>query len=107
MEKTIRFALELPLNRAQFNLFMPLPGSVEFEKLNNDGRLKINNWDRFFVHDVAYADSAEIMSKLKYLQRIAILRFYLRPRIVADIIKEIRSVRHLFFLSKRLIDALR
>lgn len=107
MKETIKFALELPLDRAQFNNFMPLPGSHLWEELKAKGKLKDIEWDRFFVHDVAYADEGMKRTVIKKMQRMAYLRFYLRPRIIYSIIKEIRSLRHLKFLFKRLIDALR
>jgi radical SAM superfamily enzyme YgiQ (UPF0313 family) len=37
MEETLRFALRLPLNRAQFNNFMPLPGSTAWDDLKSRG----------------------------------------------------------------------
>ncbi len=107
MEETIRFALSLPLDRVQFNNFMPLPGSELWEELKKRGRLKNIEWHRLFVHDVAYTDEGLRASAIKRLQRRAILRFYLRPKIIMSIIREIRSFRHLIFLFKRVVDALR
>lgn len=106
MKETINFALELQLDRAQFNNFIPLPGSIEWERLDNAGKLVDLNWDRFFVHDVAYVDAAFTAAELKRIQRLAILKFYLRPRILIGIIQEIRSIRHLKYLLKRLINVL-
>ena len=106
MEKTLEFALELPLDRAQFNNFMPLPGSSLWEELGKSGRLDLVEWDRMFVHDVAYCDSGITSAQIKRLQRKAYLRFYLRPKILFSLIREIRSLLHLKFLLKRFIDAL-
>jgi radical SAM superfamily enzyme YgiQ (UPF0313 family) len=107
MEQTVRLALELPLDRAQFNNFMPLPGSIEWEKLLHADRLRDIDWDHFFVHDVAYVDDSLTASDLKRVQRSAVFRFYLRPRIIAGLLGEIRSFRHLHYLLKRLLDTLR
>jgi len=106
MEKTIELALELPLDRAQFNNFMPLPGSDIWESLRQEGRLGNLDWKRFFVHDVAYCDDGIRPEQLKQLQRRAYLRFYVRPRIMISLISEIRSLSHLKFLLRRFIDAL-
>lgn len=106
MKKTLEFALELPLDRAQFNNFMPLPGSSLWEELGKSGRLDSVEWDRMFVHDVAYCDSGITSAQIKHLQRKAYLRFYLRPKILFSLIREIRSLLHLKFLLKRFIDAL-
>lgn len=107
MKETIQFALSLPLERAQFNNFMPLPGSELWEELKKKDRLKNIKWNKLFVHDVAYIDEGYTASDIKWLQRMAILRFYLRTRIIMNIIKEIRSLRHLKFLLMRIVDALK
>lgn len=106
MQKTVDFALELPLDRAQFNNFMPLPGSPLWERLSQEGRLEHLEWDRFFVHDVAFCDEGIQPEQIKQLQRRAYLRFYLRPRIIFSLLGEIRSLAHLKFLMRRLIDSL-
>jgi radical SAM superfamily enzyme YgiQ (UPF0313 family) len=106
MADTVRLALELPLDRAQFNNFMPLPGSLEWEKLSKAGRLNAVDWDRFFVHDVPYTDGVVSAKELKWIQRNALIRFYFRPRIMIGVIREIRSFRHMMYLVKRFADAL-
>lgn len=37
--ETINFALRLPLQRVQFNNFMPLPGSEIYDRLKAEGKL--------------------------------------------------------------------
>ena len=106
MGETARFSRSLPLDRAQFNIFMPLPGSREWDKLKAAGKLSDVAWDRFFVHDVAYTDGSVSAAQYKRIQRVAVLRFYLRPRILWGLAREIRSFRHLKFLVKRLADTL-
>jgi len=107
MRQTATFARLLPIDRAQFNNFMPLPGSELWDTLKAEGRIDAIDWDRFFVHDVAYADPEVRVEDIKRLQRAAYLRFYLRPRIILNILREIKSFRHFRFLMKRFLDALR
>jgi anaerobic magnesium-protoporphyrin IX monomethyl ester cyclase len=106
MKETVAFSLELPIDRAQYNIFMPLPGSALWDQLHKEGRLGDINWDKFFVHDVAYIGETVSAETIKRLQRNAYLRFYLRPRIIRGILSEIRSLKHLKFLLKRFLDAL-
>lgn len=106
MQQTIDLALELPLDRAQFNNFMPLPGSELWETLHREGRLGQVDWNRYFVHDVAFCDEGIAPALLKGVQRQAYLRFYLRPRIVLSLLREIRSLSHLKFLLRRFVDSL-
>lgn len=107
MQETMKFALSLPLDRAQFNNFMPLPGSVLWDQLRARGELAKVDWDHYFVHDVAYTDKGITPESIKRLQRQSYLRFYLRPRIVGELLSEIRSWRHFTFLLRRFMDALR
>lgn len=108
MAATARFSRSLPLDRAQFNIFMPLPGSAEWDKLTHQGELCGDiDWSRFFVHDVAYVSGNITADDLKQIHRMAVLRFYLRPRILLHILTEIRSFRHLKYLANRLIDSVR
>ncbi len=107
MVKTVQLALELPLDRAQFNNFIPLPGSDVWDNLGERGLLAAPDWDRFFVHDVAFAGNTLSAKELKHIQRSAVLRFYLRSRIILGILREIRSFRHILYLLKRFYDTLR
>ncbi len=107
MKETMRFALSLPIERAQFNNFMPLPGSELWESLKKQGRLDNIDWSKFFVHDVAWTDEGIKASDIKRLQRLAYIRFYMRPKILINILGEIKSFRHMKYLLRRFVDALR
>lgn len=106
MRSTIELSLQLNLDRAQFNNFMPLPGSDLWNELGEKGLLKNIDFDKFFVHNVAYVDGMSA-AELKWLQRQAYLRFYLRPKIVMRLIKEITSFSHLKYLFTRFVDAIK
>lgn len=107
MEETLDFALALPLDRAQFNNFIPLPGSALWDELQRGGRLEQVRWQDFFVHGAAGAATVAEGRRLKRLQRRAYLKFYLRPHIIVGILWEIRSLRHLYYLLCRFRDALK
>lgn len=106
MQSTVRLALQLDIDRAQFNNFMPLPGSELWGYLEQNNKLGKIDWDTFFVHDVSYAPDGVSKSQIKNLQRLAYIRFYSRPKIIYKILREIRSIRHLRMLFNRFIDAL-
>ena len=105
MLETIRFAKSLDIDRAQFNNFMPLPGSEIHRDLKAKG-LEHLDYDRFFVHDVAYVPKGMTHQEMKNLQRKAYLQFYLRPKIILNIFKEIMSFKHFGRLLKRFFDAM-
>ena len=106
IKKTIKFALKLKLDRAQFNNFMPLPGSEIGDRLQQEHALDDFDWSRMFVHNVSFEIPGVNRNKLKNLQRMSYLRFYLRAKIIINILKEIKSFRHLLYLLRRIKDAL-
>ncbi|MFA6525924.1 MAG: radical SAM protein [Candidatus Buchananbacteria bacterium] len=105
MLQTIRFAKELHIDRAQFNNFMPLPGTEIYKELNASGKLAIDH-DHFFVHDVGYVPAGMTREEMKDIQRSAYLQFYLRPKIIWGLVKEMSSLRQLRWLIRRFMDAL-
>ncbi len=106
MLKTIKFARKVKIDRAQFNNFMPLPGSEIYNELKSRGELDSIDPDHFFVHDVGYVPAGMTRAELKNLQRRAYLQFYLRPRIVYGLMKDIKTPRHFRLLMRRFIDGL-
>ena len=106
MMQTALFSRSLPLDRAQFNIFAPLPGSAEWRRLKRHDSLDMVDTDRLHVHDVSYVEGDMTRKQLKNIQRSAVLGFYLRPRILLNVISEIRSARHLKFICNRLLDTL-
>lgn len=106
MRETIRFARSLDIDRAQFNNFMPLPGSEIYADLRRRG-LEPKDFDHFFVHDVSFVPEGMTRREMKNLQRRAYLAFYLRPKILWQLAREITSPGHLYRLAKRFADALR
>jgi anaerobic magnesium-protoporphyrin IX monomethyl ester cyclase len=106
MRQTIEFAKSLPIDRAQFNNYMPLPGSELYDEIVSNGNVKID-YDHFFVHDVSYVPEGMTRNKMKWLQRRAYLEFYLRPSIFFNAFRDIVSLRQFYRLMKRFSDAMR
>ncbi len=106
MLETIRFARKVRIDRAQFNNFMPLPGSEIYDELRSRGELDSIDPDHFFVHDVGYVPEGMTRREIKNLQRRAYLRFYLRPRIIFGLLRDIKTPRHFYLLMKRFVDGL-
>ncbi|MCR4288487.1 MAG: B12-binding domain-containing radical SAM protein [Deltaproteobacteria bacterium] len=83
---TMEFALSNRLDRAWFNIMTPYPGSELFNDWIKKRSFKDIDWDR---HDGSTADLdwCELTGKeLDDCQRTAARRFYLRPRIIFDIL---------------------
>jgi radical SAM superfamily enzyme YgiQ (UPF0313 family) len=91
IERTIRLALALPLHRANFFNFTPFPGSRIYEKLKMRGALDGIDYSSLYIHKIAYAPEGITKKQLETLQKKAHLRFYMRPRIMAGLLSEIKS----------------
>jgi radical SAM superfamily enzyme YgiQ (UPF0313 family) len=103
--ETIKFAKELPLKRAHFSVFLPLPGTESTNLLIEQGRLKDGvDWDKLTYVDVPCPPEGMGVEDIKSLQRKAFLEFYMRPKIMFYLASEIRNVTHFKYLMKRSID---
>lgn len=107
IRETIRFALALPLDRAQFSTFLPLPGTEYFDSYLQQVPLDQVPWDHFFTTDVIYAPEGLTVARMIRMQRQAFLRFYIRPRILGGLLTEIRSPRQIRHLLARALAVLK
>ncbi len=101
IRETIRFSAGLPLKRANYFTYLPFPGSESFRMLQAGGKLKDVDWTHFYFMNAAYVPEGLTRKALKRWQRLAFLRFYMRPGILAYQLRSIRSLRHLYYLAKR------
>lgn len=103
MEQTIQFSTGLGLIRANYFNFLPFPGTSSYRRvMEEEGPEKIN-MDRFYFMNVAYAPKGVTPAQLKSMQRRAFLKFYLRPGIIIENLRGIKSFTHLRFLFMRFI----
>jgi anaerobic magnesium-protoporphyrin IX monomethyl ester cyclase len=81
MEDTIRFALELEPDLANFMIAAPYPGTELWEIARRDGRLFSMNWQDYAIHDekARYALPTLPPELVERKWHEAYRRFYLRP----------------------------
>jgi anaerobic magnesium-protoporphyrin IX monomethyl ester cyclase len=87
IENTIRFAAQLPIDEAAFNITTPLPGTYLWEQTQDLVGGDIAEFD--YYHTSVY-NSPQVLpaKKLEWLKRKAYLRFYLlSPRRVPNVLK--------------------
>jgi anaerobic magnesium-protoporphyrin IX monomethyl ester cyclase len=101
IEKTIKFSLKLPLIRANYFDFLPLPGTPIYYELLEKGELAKTDWKHFHFMTAPYAPAGMTREELRGYQRKAFLRFYLRPRIFVRNILQIKSFLHFKYLIRR------
>ena len=106
IEATIDFACELPITRAVFNNFLPLPGTEIYQYLLDTGQVQVSEVSRLSdgfssSGELIYAPPSMTTKELHWLQRKAILRFYLRPKTMWQFIAQLRSLQQLWYIIKR------
>jgi len=106
IEDTIRFALSLDLDSAGFAVMVPFPGTQEYEKYKQEGRLLTDDWhDYNIMGKPVYRHRQLTTEQLRQAPRRAYRRFYLRPRVMLRHARRITSYRVLanYIKSARLM----
>ena len=98
---TINLALDLPLIRANFFTYLPLPGTESYQLLEESGELSRVDWDNFYFMSAAYTPKGIKREELLRLKQKAFLQFHMRPKALFSIFKAIHNFRHLKFLLRR------
>jgi len=101
MKKTIELSLKLPLIRANYFTFLPLPGTEIFNDMKKANELEKVDWGHFYFMNAVYSSNGITRKHLKKIQRQAFLKFYSRPGIIWKNLIKIKNFRHLKFLLKR------
>lgn len=97
MEETIRFALRLDPDYANFTVLVPLPGSELWDRLRAQGQQHIiKAWESFAENPMPQFDAPTcngLLSKGELMKMLdgAYKAFYLRPRFVLKEIGRVRS----------------
>lgn len=86
--KTIKLAKSLPLDRATFGLFQPLPGSDICNDLKKQGKIKETDFAKIEYSKPSIAPDGMTLEELKKLQQKALIEFYLRPKVFFKFIRE-------------------
>jgi radical SAM superfamily enzyme YgiQ (UPF0313 family) len=103
IRQTVRFARSLPLDHAQFSVFLPLPGTVHFDSYVQKVGLEAVPWKNFYTTDPVQWPGGIPIARLRRLQRRAFFAFYFRPRVVLNILRKLRGPRHFWHLLRRAI----
>jgi len=107
MAQTLRFSRSLGLRRANFMLFHPFPGTPAFRWIQERNARSGMLLTAPSYAEVSYVPEGFTVRELKMWQRKAFLRFYLRPRTLAVLLGDIRSVRHGYYVFRRMVRWMR
>ena len=109
INETIRFACSLPLDRIGVSYFQPFPGTPLYYELIEKGEIQ-EDWadsNKTSLHNLTYLSPTLTEKDLRYFRRKLLTSFYLRPRIFTSLVRQIKSVSHLYYMTKRSVRWLR
>jgi anaerobic magnesium-protoporphyrin IX monomethyl ester cyclase len=90
LDKTINFALSLPLKMAKFDIAAPYPGTEFYQYCEERGYLKIDHYEEFDQNASAVVDYPHLSrEEIKSAVRRANLQFFLRPKILLRLLQTI------------------
>lgn len=95
---TIDFAKSLPLDYAQFSMFIPLPGTPGFDLAvaGRDMRFFAKTWDDFSRYTYPLVESDAVSrQELKRLHGASLREFYFRPRMMYRRLRSVGSLGQL------------
>lgn len=91
---TLRAALEIDSDYANFCVLVPMPGSRIFDDLVENKKVDLNNWDRYLAHakEVQNSSLCELTpEQLQKFQKHAFRSFYFRPSFIWRKVKHLHS----------------
>jgi len=99
-KQTIDLAVSLPLDLANFMLYCPLPGTPLYDEVVETNHFQ--DAQTYSFSSVVHIPDGATRTGLKWDQRSAFLRFYLRPHQMSLLLSSTRSPDHLFYILKRI-----
>lgn len=104
MEATIKLSRSLGLTRVAFYNFLPLPGTEIYEQLARNGEIEEDmDFSHIFQAETPYSPVSVSQKELKKIQQKAYLLFYLRPVILWQMLREIKTPNQFKYILKRAI----
>jgi radical SAM superfamily enzyme YgiQ (UPF0313 family) len=94
MLETIKFAKELDLSIAQFQIYTPVPGSPLFDTIKREGKIFSKKWEDFNAFNeplFEYKDSK--FNLMMEMQQRAYREYYFRPKMFVRKLLEVRNVK--------------
>ncbi|MFC1890043.1 B12-binding domain-containing radical SAM protein [Thermodesulfobacteriota bacterium] len=101
MKNTIDFALRIPIDRANFFNYTPFPGSEVYETLKRDGSIEGLDYDDLYIHNISFSPPGISCAEMVAFPRRAHLKFYLRPRVLWNLVREVKSLDQVKVIFKR------
>jgi anaerobic magnesium-protoporphyrin IX monomethyl ester cyclase len=106
MKTTIKFSRQLPIDKANYGILMPLPGTEAAEEAKQTGWDPGKNSYRMSEYRSSFTPSGVSQMQFRWLLIQAFIGFYARPRIIWRFFRQIQSMDQVKILFRRLKDVL-
>jgi len=97
--ETINFAIKLNPRWAQFTITIPYPGTPMFAQLDQEGKIRHYDWSQYNTWSgwkkdaqIPFIAEGRSLESLVSLQKLALRKFYLRPKIFIQFILAIKNI---------------
>ncbi len=104
MENTIRLSRRLPLNKVNFGILMPLPGTEAERAACESGWNPETDLLRMSEYRSPFTPEGMTPSEFRNVFRRAFIGFYIRPAIIWQFLKQIKSKDQFMILLRRFKD---
>lgn len=106
IKQTIDFALNLPFDKAWFNVLTPYPGSSAFADWLGDRQFSEIDWDTHDCSTAVVPVPDVSLEELEGLQKQALRKFYLRPKTMFKVLSRLGPKEITTFLMSRFFSKL-
>ncbi|MFC2091410.1 B12-binding domain-containing radical SAM protein [Elusimicrobiota bacterium] len=103
IKNTLKLAMSLPIDRSMFMNFLPIPGTAIHNELEKKHDCNMRTSDKRSFYKVNYTSDMIPSWRVKYFQIKSMLVFYMRPKILVRNLAAVYSIRHLFYIIRRVI----
>ncbi len=104
IRETIAFSRKLPIDKANFGIYMPLPGTTSYQALREAGELEGYDPSKVTEYRAAYAPPGISNGEMRRYLKWAFFSFYARPRVVRDVVSGIKHWDQLRILARRFFE---
>lgn len=108
IEQTIRYAASLPIDRASFMVYLPLPGTSFFDELKAAGKLTSMDYGMLSPNEggIPFTPDGMTQAEVRRFLFRCYAKFYLRPSIARGLLHEVHSPSQIAFLAGKTIGRL-
>ena len=103
IERTIRFARQIPIDKVLFSNFWPSPGTEIYEDLEREGKITKDTIGTHYFK-ATFPPEGMTSKQLKRMQLFGFASFYLRPKIILSVMEEISSFNQLKNLFRKVFS---